>query len=136
MSKRTVHILLSCTALALGGLIYVLFRRNTYIAVFLGRIPFLELLQNIFASAECNWLKFYLPDFLWSFSLCCSLLAVFVPDKQGIIHICCITFLCGALWEGLQLCSVISGTGDWWDVIMYLFASICCLLINNKEIRT
>ena len=135
MSKRTVHILLSSTALILGGFIYVLLRENTYIAAFFRHIPLISNLQNVFHLVNCNFLKFHFPDFLWGFSLCCALHAVFVPGLRGSIYCCCIAVLCGAAWEGLQFCSLISGTGDWLDVVMYLFAGICCLFINNKEIR-
>ena len=135
MSKRTVHILLSSTAHILGGMIYVLFRENTYIAVFFRQIPPVFSLQNMLRSANFAFLKFYFPDFLWGFSLCCALHAIFTPGLKGSILCCFAAVLCGAVWEGLQFCSLFSGTGDWWDVVMYFFAGICCLFIHNKERR-
>ena len=135
MSKKCVHILLSSTALVLGGFIYVLFRENTYIAVFFKDFSLICDLQNTLCAINCDFLKYYFADYLWGLSLCCALHAVFTPNLQGSIYCCCTAVFCGILWEILQYCSLISGTGDLWDVVMYLLACICCLHINNKEIR-
>ena len=43
------------------------------------------------------------------------------------------TAIYGCVWELLQWLSILGGTGDYLDIIMYLLASILCLIINLKE---
>ncbi len=87
----------------------------------------------MFIIFSCDFLMYYLPDFLWGFSLSCLLQAFCVYSFKGTVLCCCITAIYGCVWELLQWLSILGGTGDYLDIIMYLLASILCLIINLKE---
>ena len=44
-----------------------------------------------------------------------------------------IAFFCGVLWELLQLCNVVSGTGDFWDILMYSIAALLATIIKSNK---
>ena len=135
MSFRKKNVLLSLAALAFGCLLYVIFRPHTYIGVAFGRWEWVNTIRqkcSIYASDLC---KFYLPDFLWGFSLGCGLIAAHDPGKKGVVTGAVIAFACGVAWEFLQHLKVIDGTADIHDIIMYVLASVLCIFINLKEKR-
>ena len=132
MSKQKKNTLLSILALVIGCMLYVWFRPNTYISRLLGWMnttqapPFCSpFIRDLF--------RFYLPDFLWAFSLSCGLIAIHNPGTTGIIICALAAFLLGAVWELLQHLGVVSGTADIHDAIMYLLASTLCIIFNVKE---
>ena len=135
MSKRKKNILLGLTALIVGCFLYVFFRENTYVGNIFDRIQEVEMVREFIWLQQCKFCKFYLPDFLWGFSLSCGLVAINNSNRKGTIICAVITFLCGCLWELLQYFSVLSGTGDVYDIAMYFLASIMCIIFNLKESR-
>lgn len=135
MSKRKKNIRFSLTALVVGCFLYVFFRENTYVGNMFDSIENIEKMRQMFSSQICDLCKFYLPDFLWGFSLSCGLIAIYVPGIKGIIICASVAFLCGCMWELLQYIGVLSGTGDIHDIIMYFLASAICIIINLKETR-
>lgn len=132
MSKRLSNAVLCCTALMFGGALYVLFRQTTYVAGLFNSITFIGKLCDYFSEFSCDFIRFYLPDFLWGFALCCGLLSIFSPSKTTLTGCAITTFLCGCTWEILQYYSIISGTGDLKDITMYLLAVILAVIINLK----
>ena len=70
-----------------------------------------------------------LPDGLWAYAFISSLLIIWNRQINifwmGIILIIFISF------EALQHFHFISGTGDWWDIIIYISFSITALLTNK-----
>jgi hypothetical protein len=121
-----------------GGGLYIVFRPQTHIAEFArGLLP---ITNNIFTKAEtldCNFIKYYLPDFLWAFSFNCGLNALFNSKKAMLIN-GCVVFLISILWETAQQFKIISGTGDLIDIAMYLIAVTVILvpeIIISKKIR-
>ncbi|MBE5928817.1 MAG: hypothetical protein E7267_05545 [Lachnospiraceae bacterium] len=133
MSKQKKNLLLSIVALVAGCFLYAFFRKNTYIGSMFDSIKYVERVRQICLCSVCNVYKFYLPDFLWGFSLSCGLIAIHNPSKKGVFICASFAFLCGCLWELLQYFAVLSGTGDIHDIIMYLLASAICIIINLKE---
>lgn len=134
MAKRKFLILVGSLSLFLGGLIYLLFRENTYIAILFN----CQLIENIryhLIGLNADFFRFYFPDFLWALSLNCYLLALFNPKRNGVIYCVLIVFFYGTLWETGQYINVLNGTGDINDIIMYLSASIFAALICIKEKR-
>ncbi len=133
MSKRMINYFLGLLSLFFGFLLYLLFRENAHISKFLGQIITLDYIRSSVAAWGCNFTKYYLPDFLWAFSLSCLLQAVSPPSVKNTV-ICCFTgVMYGSIWELLQWLGIINGTGDWLDVIMYFSGSSLSLLINFKE---
>ena len=135
MSKRKKNILFSLTALIVGCLLYILFRTNTYIGSIFDGMEDIDIIRQMCLSQVSDLYKFYLPDFLWGLSLGCGLIAIYNPSIKGVIICASFSFLCGCIWEFLQYITLLSGTGDVHDVIMYLLASAICIIINLKETR-
>ena len=131
MSKSIYFTVFSAASLLLGGIIYILFRENTYIAgVF--DYSWLEPVRNCISVLSCDFIKYYLPDFLWSLSLCGFLIAIFAPKLVGAIICGATAVLCGTLWEFLQCLGICSGTGDVFDIVMYLAAACVAVIISIK----
>ena len=130
MTKRKCNILLACTALALGGFLYICFRSGTYIAVLVDSIIPIGHLQTAMLPLACPLLSYYIPDFLWAFSLCCMLIAVNTNNLQSVLLCAGFTLFFGIMWELLQHLHILSGTGDIWDVFIYLLAAVLSAIIN------
>lgn len=133
MSKRRINILLGTMTLVLGFLIYIFFRTNTHIARAFDKIDWIVYIRRQLPGCSNDFIKFYLPDFLWGFSLNCGLMAIYDPRVKGGILCGCIALVSGCIWEILQYIGIVSGTGDVIDIIMYLLASIIHIIINLKE---
>lgn len=134
MAQRKKNVLLGIIALGFGLLLYVVFRPNTYIGRTMDSLVCMDKVRLICAVYAKDLWKFYLPDFLWAFSLGCCLIAIYNPGARGLFACSAVSFLCGSVWELLQYLNVVSGTADIHDVIMYFLASAICILINLKEI--
>lgn len=133
MSRRTVNILLSVISVGIGGCFYLIFRKDAHITAFVEQFLDLSRIQQQLTTEAGRILCYYLPDCLWGFGLCCGLVAIYNPGKMGILICGGITFLCGCGWELLQYMEIVSGTGDFWDVLGYLLASLLCISINRKR---
>lgn len=133
MSKQKKNALLSILALVIGCMLYVWFRPNTYISRILGRVTNAALALPLCPPYINDLCRFYLPDFLWAFSLSCGLIAIHNPGIKGVMICALSAFLLGAVWELLQHLGAVSGTADIHDAIMYLLASTLCIIFNVKE---
>lgn len=117
-------------ALLLGLLIYLLFRPNTYISKFL--LHFFPLdIPKAFSKMEYAFLKFYLVDYLWAFSLACWLRCVLVEESGKICIV--IVSLTGILYEIAQFFGIVSGTGDILDCFLYVLAGFTVSALNKKR---
>lgn len=132
MSKRSQNVLLAVTSLIFGGMIYLVLRPNTQISKLFQSFSINISLQTPKDSCVFTFLEYYFVDFLWCFSLCCSLVAVFLPRKRGVMTCSAIGVAWGILWEMLQYIGIANGTGDIFDIIAYLLAGIICILANKK----
>lgn len=133
MSRRSRNLALAIASLVLGGLLYILFRPNTYVAVFCSGIPLVAFAQKAFAGVHNLFLTGYFVDFLWGLALYCGLLFLHDPEMEGRLGCAGVAFLSGCLWELLQWRHVVSGTGDWLDICMYFLSVIFGVIINLKE---
>ena len=131
--KKYANFIISIASLFTGGMLYVLFRENTYIGNAFSRFSFIVALRMSLAPFACNLLKYYLPDFLWGLALACGLQAILHLKKQKLLLCGVVVFLCGTFWECMQCLGVISGTGDFWDVFSYSLAGLLCIILNLKE---
>ena len=120
-------------SLVLGSLIYLVFRDNAIVTTKISQFVDLEPLRNMFSWAECDFLKFYLVDFLWALSLSCGLHIIFKPNLKVSIICSAIVIALGTAFELLQLFNVINGTGDVWDVISYILAALVVNVMNYKR---
>lgn len=133
MSSRRKNILMSAVSLYTGFVLYVLFREDTYIAKGFSFLPWVTFLQIWLAPKAPSFVKYHLQDFIWAFSLSCGLLAVVGSAKKQAFFCAVTAFFCGLLWEFLQYCKIVSGTGDLWDVLMYLAAGAVSVILNLEE---
>ena len=88
--------------------------------------------RHWFSFLECDFFKFYFPDFLWSFALACAFIALFLPGKKGLAACSGFSLFCGLCWELFQTLGVVNGTGDFLDALMYLAAAVLAFVINIK----
>ncbi len=133
MSKQPLNIILGIAALILGGLLYILFRTDTYISGILSRISLFRQWAIVARAYSNDFVKFYLPDFLWAFSLGCLLHAVTGSSGYRSVLCCIGASACGSAWELLQMLNIVSGTFDLMDILMYLLAGAVCFLINLRR---
>ena len=132
MSNRCYNILLCGASLTAGAIIYVLFRENTYIAIFFDRWSVLRLIQAWVGGRTWGGFQYYLPDLLWGFSLSCGMVAIWGPDCSPMW--CSTGVFFGCIWELMQRFCIVSGTADWTDILMYLIGSGLCFIINKRRI--
>lgn len=135
LSRTKKNCLFCLISLIIGCLLYILFRPNTYIGRIFTGFGCVDTVRQICSHYASDLFKFYLPDFLWAFSLGCGLISIQKPKIVGVVICSFCSFLCGFIWELLQYFHVISGTADIHDVIMYFLASAICIIINIKEIN-
>lgn len=132
MAARTKNCLLSVSAILIGGVLYILFRPHTYIANIFERYFYITEIRAWLQPISCEFVRFYLGDFLWMFALCCGLYAIFPPEENWSVVCVAIATACGIAWEVLQWIGVTTGTGDWMDILMYVLACIAANIINRK----
>ena len=132
MSNRQKNSLLCLGALMLGAVVYILFRPNTWVSHLFDGIEFIVDLRSAVASPSRNWFRYYVPDLLWAFALCCGIQAIYEPEHKGVLFCALTALCCGVVWEMLQWSRIVTGTGDVWDILMYLTGSVLSILINVK----
>lgn len=133
MSKRGVNILVGALSLLIGGVIYILSREDSFIAAMAERFLPLTPIRDLVQHSAWTFAKYYLPDFLWGLSLGCGLHVIHMPKKTGTLLCASGAFMCGLVWEVLQYLDITGGTGDLWDIFMYLLAALLTIFINFKE---
>ena len=132
MSNRTFFCFIGSSALIVGGSIYILCRQDSHITILLQNFtPY-----NISFFANSIFLQnisYYIPDFLWAFGLCCGLFAIFDSRLRTALICSVIAFTYGTIWEVLQCINVVNGTFDFWDILMYLTASVLATILYYKR---
>lgn len=129
MKKRWYYITHSAAALIFGMFLYLLFRDGTYLHTFL-RIPTDNPLAYISFTGD-QFIRYYFPDFLWGYSLCCGMFAIIMPQQyRHVIMIVLIVSVLGCGWELLQYSNIVRGTGDIMDCILYITAACLAGCIN------
>ncbi len=132
MSNRMFFCFIGSSSLFIGGSIYVLCRQHSYITILLQN--FISFNISFFAnSILLRNISYYIPDFLWAFGLCCGLFAILGNNLRIALVCSVITFIYGTIWELLQHISVVNGTFDFWDILMYLTASILATTLYYKR---
>ena len=132
MLNRRQNFMLCMISLAVGGMLYLLFRETSYVSVYMARWIDLSVLHSTFGGAP-GFFRYLLPDMLWSFSLSCGMLAIMEPEGRcywGITG-----FVLGSVWELLQYCHLITGTADGLDLLMYFTGSLLSIIINKRRMK-
>jgi len=132
MSKRILNALLGISALVIGLGIYVFFKPNAIVSR-LFDFAFVSEIRFLLSPCDIPFIKYYFADFLWGFAFCCGLFLIFEPKGKLLLLCGAGGIIFGAVWELLQWMEIAGGTGDIWDIIMYLLAATAAILINLKE---
>lgn len=127
---------LSALSLFLGLIIYMFMRSGTNFH-FLLPDAIRNFLYGISGAVPDNFitdfLRFWFVDFLWGVSLTFALISVTTQaTKKKFISVSCVSFAAGVLFEFAQLFSLVSGTFDVLDILMYAAASLLCAVISIK----
>lgn len=122
--------MLGTVPLSIGGIIYIICRPTTYIAEFFKKIfCFTVVFCKIEPFINCDFIKYYFTDYLWSFSMMCCFTAV-QPNTRMHYHGFAVVLM-GVLWEIFQYSHIISGTGDVKDIFMYIAAVFTVVLLEK-----
>lgn len=133
IKKHSYFLILGFFSLFIGFLIYSIFRENTYIFEMANTTVPLEKLKGALGFLDNEFIKFYLPDYLWALSLSSYLNVIFNYKKKYTFLCTLIVFIFGAAYEFMQYIGVINGTGDVVDIFLYLLAGITVNIINFKR---
>lgn len=131
--KKLYFLILGICSIILGLLIYIVFRENTYISKIIYCVIDFSLIRSLLDPIENTFVKFYLPDYLWAFSLSCWLHIIFMPQSKGSLMCTLTVSLFGSLYEILQYFNIIIGTGDIADAFIYLLAGLTVNILNLKR---
>lgn len=135
MITHKTNLVLGVAALVVGAFIYILFRDGTYLGKVASNIWLVRVMRQFLLPCDSAFVNYYLPDFLWAFSLASILQLTLQTFAFGKMLSGVTAVACGIMWECLQICGVVTGTGDLWDIVMYLLAGILSIYINCKECR-
>ena len=119
-SVKIMYVFNIVVPLLAGVLLYLFLRDDTYIHTF---FPWFAEFKGEKVYSNC-FLRFYLPDWLWAYSLTFALTLVY--DKNGKLLV---SILSGILFEVLQALRIINGTFDYLDITMYISASLSAEVI-------
>lgn len=133
LKKRVALTLIAIFSLFIGLIIYLVFRQDTY----LHRYFSAEFYSYVYLNVERNWItdfiRYYLPDFLWAFAFGAALTAVsYSHNRLVLILFSAVSFLIGVLFEFMQFFGIINGTFDYFDILMYAVAALLGVAINIK----
>ncbi len=130
MRKRILNALLGVFSLVIGLGIYVFFKPNAYVSRLFGFAPVIQI-REFLLPYSCDFVRYYLSDYLWGFAFCCGLAVIFQPKGRD-LWLCGLAGVAfGFAWELCQWTGIAGGTGDFWDIIMYLLAAGAVIFINN-----
>lgn len=125
--------ILGFLSLVIGLFIYIFFRENTYVSKFVSLYVSFESIKQFFTWLDYCFFNCYFVDFLWAFSLNCWLYIIFPFENKFKLIIPLTVFAFGGAYEFLQYLNIISGTGDFVDVIFYLLAGLSVNILFLKK---
>ena len=130
MRKRIFWLSHCIVSLAFGAVLYLVFRESTYLHTIL-RCSVTEWANVTFIGSDI--VRYFLPDFLWAYSLCCGLYGIALPTEKKLwLPPLCVVGL-GIIWECFQWFGVVKGTGDVLDVLSYGLATAVVVYINIRK---
>ena len=124
--KKKMILYFGCVlSILFGAFIYAVFREDTYIYKTIESYIDLSRVKDHCAILDNDFTKYYLPDYLWAFSLCCGVFIILKPQNiKEVFFYSLISFGLGGTYEVLQKINVISGTCDAIDIFFYFLAAL------------
>lgn len=144
MSNRYVSILFilaSVILIVVGGGIYFSYRTETLMMFrctdSLHLNGFVEKLrQSMSIYTPSDFVKYNLPDGLWSISYFLIILSIWGNiGRENVVWFCLMPII-ALISEFMQLTSIMPGQFDWWDVMCYSFPLIILITIKTVKICT
>lgn len=133
LKKRVILTLLAIFSLITGLLIYLFLRKDTYLHGYFSADLCNYVYVNVKRNFWTDFIRYYLPDFLWAFAFGAALTAVsYSHNRIVIILFSAVSFLIGVLFEFVQYFGIVNGTFDYFDILMYAVAALTCAAINIK----
>ena len=135
MNRRVVAWLLVVGSVGFGFVIYAASRQPIALSILDGiGLGFVhESLKGLFGDwvqAMPAWVRFNLPDGLWIFSLVLALRLIWSDQEDKRIGLSLIGFVLALslFSEWAQAMGWLSGTGDLWDVVVYILGAGLAML--------
>ena len=122
--KKTILYFVALVSIFIGAILYIVYRENTYISKVAEYFVDTNALRNLLPIKENKVILYYLPDFLWAFSLSAWLHIILKPQMIGSLLCAFFSGVYGAAYELLQYYELIKGTGDVVDIILYFSGGI------------
>ena len=126
-----IHILIPLLA---GALVYICWVPTACVSQIAYKVSGLHPLPETENADTGSFITCYLGDFLWAYSLLFLVALITVHRKRDLIPvlILCILFETGT--ECLQLTSLMSGTFDFYDIVIEILANLLgCMMICFYE---
>ena len=129
MRMRVFSALSMGGALFFGFLIYIIFRKDTFLHLYFVFPDFISLSEFEFWGGD--FVRYYFPDFLWEYALTSALYAIYPPcDRRKNLFVPLCAFFVGFYYEIGQKAKIFLGTGDFIDVLIYLCAAFAAYKIH------
>lgn len=123
--KKYLFLIFNTIVPLISGLaIYIFMKSGTFINTFSG-VDFHYIPKTVFGLFIVNWFC----DFLWAYALVFALYTVLSPFKSKLLFSCVISALLGLILEIMQGVNILSGTFDWWDIIIEFVAIVTATII-------
>lgn len=143
VSKRYLHSIVylifgGLFPLLIGGILYYLYAPNVYFVKVVDRCLsngyhiYVDLNQN----SIVRWIRYYLLDFLWSFSFANVVFVIYSEHKHVLKIGCLVPIALGGCIEALQFYGIITGTVDIYDLVVEIIGSLGAGLIFTCVRRT
>ncbi len=123
--KKYLFLIFNTIVPLISGLaIYIFMKSGTFINTFL-EVDFHYIPKTVLGLFIVNWFC----DFLWSYALVFALFLVLSPFKNRLTISCIVSLILGIVLETLQYANILSGTFDWWDIIIEFIATVTATII-------
>ena len=130
MNRKRYIFLFVLSPLLLGFCIYLIFDRQIIVLQILGRIfGCTEKADIKIESGLLLFIRNYVCDFLWAFSLTQVTLLILGPQKNSVVLSLTISILFEVIIEGLQITVFFSGTFDPLDITIEVIATIIATIV-------
>lgn len=133
--ESSFWILLIFLSLFVGGAFYFFFCPDVWFVRQLNCLLGRDFQSSERMRMEIRLLRYYLPDALWAFAMTAAIRLILGNNTKTSRIGFLVSVLTGVVLEFLQFGQVISGTGDWMDILAEGTGALVCVFIINKYRR-
>ena len=118
--------------LLIGGVVYILFRPDTYFSQYIfNKLNFIPVIDSE-PTLIIKFIKYYLCDILWAYSLTFAVLFVFQNETNRFIASLSICIVFEMITEFVQLWNLIPGTFDFVDMVNECVTTLIIIFVCKK----